>query len=122
MTESQPAFGTVILKDLMVPMRDGVRLSTDVYLPARDGVVVAEQWPTLLGRTSYDKESDWMWVKPVAGYFVPRGYAVVLQDLRGRHHSEGKGQYRHVVNPREGSDGWIATVGRHWNVDRADPR
>ena len=46
-------------------------------------------------------------------YFVPRGYAVVLQDLRGRHRSEGTGQYFHTVNPREGPDGydtveWIA--------------
>jgi putative CocE/NonD family hydrolase len=105
--------GTVILKDLMVPMRDGVRLSTDVYLPARDGQVVEGSFPTLLGRTSYDKEAEWLWIRPVAKWFVPRGYAVVLQDIRGRHSSEGKGEYAHVVNPREGPDGhdtveWIA--------------
>jgi putative CocE/NonD family hydrolase len=106
-------FGTVILKDLMVPMRDGARLSTDVYLPARDGQVAEGPFPTLLGRTSYDKEAEWLWVRPVAKWFVPRGYAVVLQDIRGRHASEGKGEYAHVVNPREGPDGydtveWIA--------------
>jgi putative CocE/NonD family hydrolase len=94
-------------------MRDGVRLSADVYLPARDGQVAPGTWPTILGRTSYDKEADWLWVKPVAKYFVPRGYAVVIQDLRGRHRSKGRGQYFHVVNPREGPDGydtveWIA--------------
>jgi predicted acyl esterase len=49
----------------------------------------------------------------VARYFVPRGYAVVIQDLRGRHRSEGHGQYFHTVNPREGMDGydtveWVA--------------
>ncbi len=103
----------VILRDLMVPMRDGTRLATDVYLPARDGASAPGRWPTLLGRTSYDKEADWLWVNPVAKYFVPRGYAVVLQDLRGRHRSEGRGQYFHVVNPHEGPDGydtveWIA--------------
>jgi putative CocE/NonD family hydrolase len=95
-------------------MRDGVRLSTDVYLPAREGQIAPGTWPTILGRTSYDKEADWLWVKPVAKYFVPRGYAVVVQDLRGRHQSEGRGQYFHVVNSREGPDGydtveWIAS-------------
>jgi uncharacterized protein len=94
-------------------MRDGIRLSTDVYLPAREGQVAPGTWPTILGRTSYDKEADWLWVKPVAKFFVPCGYAVVVQDLRGRHRSEGRGEYYHVVNPREGTDGydtveWIA--------------
>ncbi len=106
-------YDQIILKDLMVPMRDGVRLATDVYLPARNGQLAPGTWPTILGRTSYDKEADWLWVKPVAKFFVPRGYAVVVQDLRGRHQSEGRGQYFHVVNPREGPDGydtveWIA--------------
>jgi uncharacterized protein len=109
----EETFGVVIQKDLMVPMRDGVRLATDVYRPARDGVSAPGRWPALLGRTSYDKEADWLWVTPVARYFVPRGYIVVLQDVRGRHRSEGQGQYAHVVNPNEGCDGydtieWIA--------------
>jgi hypothetical protein len=69
---------------------------------------VPGRWPALLGRTSYDKEADWLWVTPVAKYFVPRGYVVVLQDLRGRHGSEGRGQYAHVVNPNEGRDGYDA--------------
>ena len=107
------SYGMVILKDLMIPMRDGARLATDVYLPADDGQIAPGRWPTILGRTSYDKDADWLWVKPVAKEFVPRGFAVVVQDLRGRHRSEGKGQYHHVVNPHEGRDGydtveWIA--------------
>jgi hypothetical protein len=59
-------YSMVILKDLMIPMHDGVRLSTDVYLPARDGQLAPGPWPTIFGRTSYDKEADWLWVKPVA--------------------------------------------------------
>ncbi|HVC35701.1 MAG TPA: CocE/NonD family hydrolase, partial [Chloroflexota bacterium] len=106
-------YDMVIFKDLKVQMRDGINLSTDVYLPARNGAVVPGRWPTILGRTSYDKEAEWLWVTPVAKYFVPRGYAVVVQDLRGRHRSEGHGQYFHTVNPREGVDGydtveWVA--------------
>jgi putative CocE/NonD family hydrolase len=103
----------VILRDIMVPMRDGIRLATDVYLPAIDGEPLPGPFPTLLGRTSYDKESDWLWLKPVVRYFVPHGYAVVLQDLRGRYRSERSGPYLHVANPLEGLDGydtveWIA--------------
>jgi uncharacterized protein len=71
--------------DVMVPMRDGVSLATDVYLPARDGTAVAERWPTILMRTPYDKSGG----KSDAEYFAARGYAVVMQDTRGRFHSEG---------------------------------
>jgi putative CocE/NonD family hydrolase len=105
-------YGMSILKDVMVPMRDGTRLATDVYTPAEQAGAVGGRWPTLLGRTSYDKEADWLWIKPVVKYFVPRGYVVVLQDIRGRGISEGS-VYAHVVNPHEGPDGydtieWIA--------------
>ena len=69
--------------------------------------------PTILGRTSYDKRWRELWIDPVARYFAPRGYVVVLQDLRGRRRSEGVGQYFHTANEREGEDGydtveWIA--------------
>src|SRR5215218_2847000 len=108
-----PDRGVVIARDVMVPMRDGVRLATDVYRPARDGEPLPGPFPAILGRTSYDKSSGPMWVEPVADFFTRHGYAVVLQDLRGRHRSEGTGQYFHTVNPSEGPDGydtieWIA--------------
>ena len=109
----KPEYGMVIAKDVMIPMRNGVRLAADVYKPAREGEPVAGRWPVLLGRTSYDKSAPWLWVEPVANYFTPRGYVVVIQDLRGRYKSEGRGQYRHVANPDDGRDGydtieWIA--------------
>lgn len=112
-TSSEPQFDTAIFKNIMVPMRDGVRLATDVYRPARDGELLPGPWPTILARTSYDKTSPQIWVEAVANFFTPRGYAVVLQDLRGRHRSEGTGQYFHTANPKEGEDGydtveWIA--------------
>ena len=60
------------------------------------------RFPTILGRTSYDKTDPIMWVKPVADFFVPLGYNVVLQDLRGRQKSEGTGQYFQTCNPTKG--------------------
>jgi hypothetical protein len=106
-------YGLLVARDVMVPMRDGVRLATDIYWPASAGERAPGRWPAILGRTSYDKCSPQLWVRPVAEFFVPRGYVVLLQDLRGRHRSEGRGQYFHTVNPHEGADGydtieWIA--------------
>ena len=88
MTEhSQPEYDVVIQRNRAVPMRDGVRLATDVYLPARDGIPIDIAFPTILTRTPYDKgpksvilDGEW-WAR--------RGYARVIQDVRGRFASEG---------------------------------
>ena len=108
---SVPEYSIAKFKNVMLPMRDGVRLATDVYRPARDGVLAEGTFPTILCRTSYDKSAQ-RYVD-IADYFTPHGYVVGLQDLRGRFDSEGLGQYFHVVNVNEGNDGydtveWIA--------------
>lgn len=93
--------------NIMVSMRDGVRLATDVYRPADvNGIPLEGQFPVILGRTSYDKSNPVIWVDPIANFFVPRGYVVLLQDLRGRGVSEGTGQYFHTANVLEGKDGY----------------
>ncbi len=106
------SYQVAIFKDLMIPMRDGVRLAADIYRPARDGEVLPGPFPALLVRTSYDKQAEWL-IDEVAHHFTPRGFVLVLQDLRGRHGSEGTGQYFHTVNETAGTDGfdtveWIA--------------
>ncbi len=108
---SEPIWDVHKDTDVMVPMRDGVRLATDVYRPALDGRPIEEPVPALLVRTSYDKTaSEWDDVWP---YYASRGYAFVIQDLRSRFRSEGDGKYYHTVNPWEGHDGydtveWVA--------------
>ena len=64
-------------------MRDGVRLSADIHMPSSGG-----PFPALLLRTIYDNQEPryLQWTRR----FVEAGYAVVLQDSRGRHDSEGK--------------------------------
>lgn len=79
----------VVRRDLMIPMRDGVRLSTDIYLPAFDGSEVAGSWPVVVERTPYDK-SRRVSHSQTGRFFARRGYAVVLQDVRGRWQSEGQ--------------------------------
>jgi putative CocE/NonD family hydrolase len=105
-------YSIMIARDVMLPMRDGVRLAADIYRPAEQGEPVQGQFPTILARTSYDKSAQ-RYVDSVPNFFTPRGYVVVLQDLRGRYRSEGFGEYFHTANPREGIDGfdtieWIA--------------
>ena len=63
-------------------MRDGVRLSADIYMPNSGG-----PFPTLLIRTIYDNQSDRH--LEFTRRFVEAGYAVVMQDCRGRFDSEG---------------------------------
>ena len=101
---SSETHGVVLSVNRMVPMRDGVRLATDIYRPGAEGDPLPGPFPTLLCRTPYDK-SDRRYVD-VADFFTPRGYVVALQDVRGRHRSEGTGTYYHVANRLEGADGY----------------
>jgi putative CocE/NonD family hydrolase len=81
----QGGTGVAVMRDVMVAMRDGVRLATDIYLPTRDGVVAADQLPTILERTPYNKNGS----EREGRYFAERGYAFVSQDVRGRYRSDG---------------------------------
>ena len=75
--------GMDTLVDVKAPMRDGVHLSADIYLP-RDQ---RGPFPTILRRTPYDNAA--MGTTEDAAYFVQRGYAFVAVDCRGRFDSEG---------------------------------
>jgi putative CocE/NonD family hydrolase len=82
-------------RNVAVPMRDGVNLFTDIYRPAGDG-----PFPTLMQRTPYDKSM--MNLGQLTLRAVERGYAVVMQDVRGRFASEG--EFNTFVNER--NDGY----------------
>ena len=100
-------YGVGIIKDIMVPCRDGVRLAMDVYRPTKNGELVDQKFPTILERTPYNKESNEMYIK--ADYFVKRGYNFAVQDCRGRFKSEGQ-FYLAINDPNDGFDAveWIA--------------
>ena len=65
----------------MVAMSDGVKLATDVYLPEQG----QPPFPAMLIRTPYNKNGNRGTAAIVAGF----GYALVVQDMRGRFASEG---------------------------------
>lgn len=99
---SQPAHDVRFLYDLRAPMRDGVRLSTDVYLPEGGG-----RFPAIVLRTPYestrDQHVDW------AIWWARRGYAAVVQDCRGKFESEGV-FYAYRDDGPDGADAlrWLA--------------
>jgi len=66
-----------------IPMRDGVKLYADVYRPRRE-----EKFPVLVVRTPYGVQRDGVHESKIR--FAQNGYAVVVQDVRGRYESEGK--------------------------------
>ena len=70
-------------RDVATPMRDGTVLRADIYRPQTDAPL-----PVLLQRTPYGKGFSQTSFALMA---AERGYAVVVQDTRGRWASEGDG-------------------------------
>ena len=106
-------YSVEVVRNVMVPMRDGVRLATDLYLPAISGARASGRFPTLVSRTPYDKaglraESEW---------YAQRGYVVVAQDVRGRFGSEGE----FYPFTQEGPDGYDAiewAAAQEWSTGK----
>ena len=96
----------------MVTMRDGVRLATDLYRPAD----VATPVPTILIRTPYNKsaarDGD-----PSGRFFASHGYAVAVQDVRGKFASEGQFRiYEHDPTDWPDMFDWIGA--QPWSTRR----
>lgn len=96
--QTKPGGGAVVERNVMVPMRDGVKLATDIARPVRD-----VRFPVILSRTPYGKK-----LGGGAG-MVRGGVAVAVQDVRGRYASEGE-FYPFIHDPNDGYDTieWLA--------------
>lgn len=97
---SKPTHTVRMYRNVKIPMRDGVNLSTLVFRPAKPG-----KYPVILVRTPYKKEMNEL----DARFYAARGYAVALQDVRGRFGSPGKWE-PFVNEPKDGHDTieWLA--------------
>src|SRR5438270_9458493 len=82
--QTEPIYDIAVAKDVMVSMRDGVKLATDIYRPARNGAPGDGKFPAILMRTPYNKAERAASPGP---YSAARGYVVVVQDVRGRYKS-----------------------------------
>ena len=98
---SRAQYGVNPLGNIFVPCKDGTLLATEVFLPEGE----TKKVPAIVVRTCYGKERDidrcWHW--------VTRGYAFVIQDVRGR--SDSDGILEPFQNEREDADdlfNWIA--------------
>ncbi|MCE9603510.1 MAG: CocE/NonD family hydrolase [Planctomycetia bacterium] len=110
--------------DVPIAMRDGVKLATDVYLPVARSAPndkpdaaakpLIERLPVLLIRTPYGKGGG----KSGDGkYFASHGYAVVVQDTRGRYRSEGVWRWLNDDGP-DGFDAAEWIVKQPWSNGR----
>jgi putative CocE/NonD family hydrolase len=99
----RPTYGVNVKLDLGCPAADGVRLSTDVYLPDGKG-----PWPCVLIRTPYNN-NDPVKKIPLAREFAGNGYAVAVQDVRGRYDSEGEWEpFFHEADDGRAAQAWLA--------------
>jgi len=95
------------LFDVRAPMRDGIELSADVWLPG-DG-----EYPAILVRTPYLKSmmvNDRPIFPGAGAFFASHGYALVVQDVRGRGDSDGVFDF-YFADAEDGYDTveWIAS-------------
>jgi len=80
----------IVDQKVMMPMRDGIRLATDIYRPKGDG-----KYPIVFSRTPYnfntwgDGELNTRTMQTALSW-VQKGYAYVVQNERGRYFSEGE--------------------------------
>lgn len=112
---SAQAYDVAWERNVMVPMRDGVRLATDLYFPALGDRPVSGKFPVILERTPYDKQG--LGLVATAKFFARHGYVCALQDVRGRFESEGEW----YAFAHEGPDGydtveWLGT--RPWSTGK----
>jgi len=80
----------IVDQKVMMPMRDGVRLATDIYRPKGDG-----KYPIIFSRTPYNFNSWGNGEERTRNYqraydYIKKGYIYVVQNERGRYYSEGE--------------------------------
>jgi putative CocE/NonD family hydrolase len=78
---SAPTFEVSVERNVSVPMRDGTKLAADLYRPVSKTKV-----PVIVVRTPYKKEMSEL----DGQYYAKRGYAFLIQDVRGRFASPGE--------------------------------
>ncbi len=79
-----PRYRVRMQRDVIIPMRDGVRLVADVYFPKAEG-----KFPVIVTRTPYEKGAKDHQYPFLGNLFASQGYVCIIQDTRGKHQSEG---------------------------------
>lgn len=96
--------GVVIENDVPIPMRDGVRLYANVYRPQAEG-----KFPVLVIRLPYGKDEYYCQMPAIGKFWARKGYAAVIQDVRGKFTSEGTFEpFEHEVADGYDTVDWAA--------------
>lgn len=100
---SPEKFDVLGVRGIKFPMRDGVKLSADIYRPISD-----DKFPAILIMTPYSNNGPGMITR--AKWFARRGYAVVMTDSRGRFDSDGEFDPFSPLHKTDGYDTveWVA--------------
>jgi len=98
--ESEAAMNVRMIRDVMIPMRDGTRLAANLYLPEEAG-----RYPGIFTFVPYLKDG-WIGIdhEPHHRHFAGQGYAVMQVDFRGTGASEGRNP--HPFDLQERQDGY----------------
>ena len=103
-----------VLSDVMVEMRDGISLATDVYLPDTGG-----PFATVMIRLPYGKTVDYCGVAEIARHWNRKGYAFVGQDCRGTYGSGGVFDPAHPYSEAEDGHDTVAWIAEQpWSSGR----
>ena len=103
-----------VLRDVMVEMRDGISLATDVYLPDTAGPFAA-----VMIRLPYGKTVDYCGVAEIAQHWNRKGYAFVGQDCRGTYGSGGVFDPAHPYSEAEDGHDTVAWIAEQaWSSGR----
>lgn len=81
-----PEHDVLCVPNVMLPLRDGVALATDLYFPATGCERSPGTFPCLLIRTPYDKTGS----RGCGEFYARHGYVFAAQDVRGRYASPGE--------------------------------
>ena len=106
---SSSLFGQIRnMYDVRTPMRDGVELSSDIWLPEKSG-----KYPAILLRTPYLK-TELIQRHPEFGrFFAEHGYVFIVQDVRGRGDSDGEFGF-FFQEAKDGYDAIEWFAGQEW--------
>jgi uncharacterized protein len=103
-----------VLRDVMVQMRDGISLATDVYLPDTAG-----PFATVMIRLPYGKTVDYCGVAEIAAHWNRKGYAFAGQDCRGTYGSGGVFDPAHPYSEAEDGHDTVAWIAEQpWSSGR----
>ncbi len=99
--------GVRVTRNVAIPMRDGVRLWADLYEP--DAAERPASLPVVLIRLPYGKDEPYCFMPAHGRFWARKGYACVIQDVRGKFRSEGAFEaFRNETDDAYDSIDWLA--------------